>query len=103
MDEIKDKCDHLIGYRQDTRSDIFDWYFVTNITEGSCKVSDISSDKFNYCPECGEKIDWDYLEKISLEKANKETVEAMQESEALLEFAKIRFKNATEMFKALGI
>ena len=47
-------CDHFIGFTLDTRHEEFIQYYVSDNVED---VNAISY-KFDYYPECGEKIDW---------------------------------------------
>ena len=48
------KCDHFIGFTLDTRHEEFRQYYASD------NVEDISviNHKFDYCPDCGEEIDW---------------------------------------------
>lgn len=50
-------CDHFIGFTLDTRHEEFRQYYA------SSNVEDISAihRKFDYCPDCGEEIDWDNI------------------------------------------
>ena len=50
-------CDHFIGYTLDTRSEDYKEFYK------SSNVEDISAihRKFDYCPDCGEEIDWDNI------------------------------------------
>lgn len=47
-------CDHFIGYTLNTRSEDYKEFYK------SSNVEDISviHRKFDYCPDCGEEIDW---------------------------------------------
>ena len=47
-------CDHFIGFTLDTRHEEFRQYYVSDNVEDV----NVISYKFDYCPKCGEKIDW---------------------------------------------
>lgn len=53
------KCDHFIGFTLDTRHEEFSQFYDSD------NVVDISviTHKFDYCPDCGEEIDWSKNEK----------------------------------------
>lgn len=47
-------CDHFIGFTLDTKHEEFKQYYASD------NVEDISiiHHKFDYCPDCGEEINW---------------------------------------------
>ena len=54
-------CDHFIGFTLDTRHEEFRQYYVSDNVEDV----NVISHKFDYCPECGERIDWNkHYEKL---------------------------------------
>ena len=53
------KCEHIIGINHD-----IDWADVTTLRELKeyiefNKSKEVDIMRFNYCPLCGEKLDWD--------------------------------------------
>ena len=65
-DEDKDNvktCEHFIGYSLDTRAESFDKYYLNDEIYylSSTKYIDV---KFDYCPWCGERIDWQAIREM---------------------------------------
>lgn len=65
-DEDKDNvknCEHFIGYSLNTRAESFDKYYLNDeiCHLSSTKYIDV---KFDYCPWCGERIDWQSIREM---------------------------------------
>ncbi len=54
-------CDHFVGYAESCRGSRCLHYDQSWI-EDKWDLRDID-ERFNYCPNCGEKIDWAAIEK----------------------------------------
>lgn len=54
---MDNKCNHYVGYTLNTRSETFKKYFNDELVENLDTQNEIDT-KFNYCPDCGEEIEW---------------------------------------------
>ena len=62
-EEIAETCEHFIGYSLNTRAESFDKYYLNDDIYYLSSTKYIDT-KFDYCPWCGERIDWQSIREM---------------------------------------